>query len=102
MTVQRPPTVTPTGTATPQPTPTATATPLPDAAVGDQLTNLRSGPSVGFAIIAEVEGGTALDVLGKSADGEWLKVRTPDGLEGWMFLLPLQVFIPLDTVPVTQ
>jgi hypothetical protein len=101
-TVQRPPTATPSPTVTPTPTATPTATSIPDAAVGDQLTNLRSGPAVGFAILAEVAAGTPLEVLGKSADQEWIKVRTPDGLEGWMFLLPIKLYIPLESLPVTE
>jgi len=101
-TPQRPPTATPTATATPPPTPTATATPIPDAAVGDLITNLRSGPAVGFFILAEVDPGTPLKVLGKSADQEWIKVQTPDGTEGWMFLLPVNLYIPLESLSVTQ
>jgi hypothetical protein len=101
-TVQRPPTATPSPTVTSTPTATPTATPIPDAAVGDQLTNLRSGPAVGFPILAEVEAGTPLEVLGKSADQEWIKVRTLDGSEGWMFLLPVNLYIPLESLPVTE
>lgn len=99
-TVQRPPTATasPLPSATPSITPTPT--PLPDASVGELATNLRGGPSVGYAILAEVEAGSPLTVLAKSADGEWIKVATPAGQEGWMFYLPLQIFIDLNTVPV--
>ena len=102
---QRPPTATPppTSTSTPlPPTSTSTPTPLPDAAVGKLLTNLRAGPAVGFDILAEVEAGTPLMVLGKSADSEWLKVRTPEGLEGWMYYLPLDLFVSLDSVPLAE
>jgi uncharacterized protein YgiM (DUF1202 family) len=101
-TLQRPPTATPSPTVTATPTATPTATRIPDAAVGDQLTNLRSGPAVGFAILAEVDAGTPLEVLGKSVDQEWIKVRTPDGGEGWMFLLPVNLYIPLESVAVTE
>jgi len=97
----RPPTATPSPLPTATPTATATATPIPDAAVGETLTNLRSGPAVGFAILAEVEAGTPLVVLGKSADNEWFQVRTPDGLEGWMYYLPVQLNIPVETIPIT-
>jgi uncharacterized protein YgiM (DUF1202 family) len=101
-TVQRPPTATPSPTMTPTPTVTPTATPIPDAAVGDQLTNLRNGPAVGFPILVEVPAGTPLEVLGKSADQEWIKVRTPEGLEGWMFLLPVNLYVPLESLAVTE
>jgi hypothetical protein len=57
---------------------------------------------VGFPILTEVAPGTPLEVLGKSADQEWLKVRIPDGDEGWMFLLPVELNVPLDSLPVRE
>jgi uncharacterized protein YgiM (DUF1202 family) len=101
-TVLRPPTATPSPLPTASPTASPTATPIPDAMVGEALTNLRGGPGVGFEILAEVDGGTPLEVLGKSADGEWIRVRIPEGLEGWMFHLPVRLNISLDAVPVAQ
>jgi len=101
-TARRPPTSTPSPTPLPTATATATATPVPDAAVGRSLTNLRSGPGVGYEILAEVKSRTPLKVLGKSASEEWIKVLTPAGLEGWMFLLPMELNIPLDSIPVTD
>jgi uncharacterized protein YgiM (DUF1202 family) len=100
LTMKRPPTATPSPLPSATATATATATPIPDAAVGETLTNLRSGPGVGFEILAEIEAGTPLDVLGKSADGEWVKVRTREEQEGWMFYLPLNLNIPLSSVPI--
>ncbi len=101
-TVQRPPTATPSPPPTATPTASPTATSIPDASVGEALTNLRSGPGIGYEIIAEVAGGTPLEVLGKSADGEWLRVRVPEGLEGWMFHLPVRLNISLDAVPIVR
>lgn len=102
LTVQRPPTATPSPLPTATATATATSTPIPDAAVGDVLTNLRSGPGVGFEVLSEVAAGTPLDLLGKSADGEWLKVRIPDGQEGWMFYLPVRLTVSPDAIPVLE
>lgn len=101
-TVQRPPTATPSPLPTATPTASPTATPIPDATVGEALTNLRDGPGVGFEILAEVAGGTPLEVLGKSADGEWIRVRIPEGLDGWMFHLPVRLNISLNAVPIVQ
>ncbi|MBN1318828.1 MAG: SH3 domain-containing protein [Anaerolineales bacterium] len=101
-TIQRPPTATPTRTPTMTPTTTPTATPLPDAAVGELLTNLRSGPGVGFLILMEAQPGTPLTVLGKSADSEWLKVTMPDGSVGWMFYLPLKMYISIDSLEIVN
>ena len=98
---QRPPTATPSPLPSATATATATQTPIPDAVVGQTLTNLRSGPAVGFGVLSEVEPGTPLTILGKSPDSEWLKVRIPDGTEGWMFYLPLDLYIPIETIPIT-
>ncbi len=100
MTMQRPPTATPSPLPTGTATATATATPIPDAAVGETLTNMRSGPGVGFEVLAEVEAGTPLEILGKSADGEWLQVRTPKEQVGWMFYLPLKLNVSLSSIAV--
>jgi uncharacterized protein YraI len=55
------------------------------AIVNTELANLRSGPGYEFDIIAEISQGTAMPVLGVSDDKEWVRVRTEDGLEGWLF-----------------
>ena len=57
---------------------------------------------MGYEILAEVKSRTPLEVLGKSAGEEWIKVLTPAGMEGWMFLLPMELNIPLDSIPVTD
>ncbi len=46
---------------------------------------LRSGHSIEYRIInAAMKSGTALERLGQSDDGEWSKVRTENGTEGWI------------------
>lgn len=102
LTAQRPPTATPSPSPTATATATPTATPMPDASVGETLTNLRSGPGVGFEVLAEVGGGTPLVVLGISVDGEWLKVRTPEDQEGWMFYLPVELNVSLASIPIVN
>lgn len=102
LTQQRPPTATPSPSPRPTATATVTPTPIPEAAVGQILTNLRSGPAVGFAILTEVDAGTPLEVLGRSADEEWFKVRTPGGQIGWMYYLPIQINIPVELIPISE
>ncbi len=111
------PTLVPTATApaaaaTSAPTATATQilpTPTPQAAAKLQVVvnspevgylNVRDAPAVSGALVAQTKDGTTLDVLdaastAKSKIGQqdqWLKVRTPDGKEGfaaaWYLRLP--------------
>lgn len=44
--------------------------------------NLRSGPGTGNRVVGKIPGGTPLEVLERN--GEWAKVRTPDGQTGWV------------------
>lgn len=46
---------------------------------------LRSGAGNQYRIIdAAIKSGTALTLLESPADSEWSRVRTPNGLEGWI------------------
>jgi len=106
------PTTAPAAAATSAPTATATQilpTPTPQAAAQLQAVvnspevgylNVRDAPAVSGALVAQAKDGTTLDVLdaastAKSKIGQqdqWLKVRTPDGKEGfaaaWYLRLP--------------
>ncbi len=51
--------------------------------VTDQLEiTLRSGPGLGYKILAMLPTGTPLEKLGEEEG--WAQVRTPDGQEGWV------------------
>lgn len=45
---------------------------------------LRDAPSLSGAVLAELYGGTALEILGSSADGAWLNVNA-GGMSGWVW-----------------
>lgn len=66
----------------------ATATPTPtEANVATVITaalNVRRGPSPGYPVITAVPGGTKLIVLDQDSTAKWLRVRLPDGTEGWV------------------
>ncbi|MEI7772545.1 MAG: SH3 domain-containing protein, partial [Chloroflexales bacterium] len=51
--------------------------------------NIRSGPGVDFSIIAVVSAGSSITL--SQRQGDWYKVRTADGHEGWMSKLVLEV-----------
>jgi SH3-like domain-containing protein len=46
--------------------------------------NLRAGPGTDQPATSQVAVGTVLDRLEESAGGGWLRVRSPDGREGWV------------------
>jgi hypothetical protein len=81
-------------------TPTPTLPPTPNAVVSSDSLNLRAGCGTGYHAWANYPQGTALDVLGKAAGAEWLRVKTPDGRTGWMHAQYLQVNVPLVDVPI--
>ena len=98
----------PSPTATPVPTPTRTPTrtpspiPLPDAVVNTRSLRLRGGPGTEYPIVSSYPQGTALRVLGKEPAGKWLRVRAPDGKEGWMLGTYLLVNLDLAGVPIVE
>ncbi|MBC8099226.1 MAG: SH3 domain-containing protein, partial [Armatimonadetes bacterium] len=76
-------------TATPQPSatvqPTATAGSGRVARViAAQAVNVRAGPGSDFAVIASLQPGATVPVLGENAAGDWIQVRLDDGREGWV------------------
>jgi hypothetical protein len=93
------PTDQPTPTGAPTETPQPTATP-PDAVVTIELLNLRRGPGQQFQSMGSYGQGSAVELTGRDPRGDWLRVKTPDDLTGWMLADYLQVNVPLDRLPV--
>lgn len=100
------PTATPQPTATWTPQPPVTAPPTLDGAqmigvvVGGGLINLRSGPGLDYAVLAGVDSGEEVLILGRSQDAAWLQVRTAGGLLGWMSALYVSTVQTPDSYPV--
>ena len=63
---------------------TMTPPPKPQAVVAVSKANLRSGPGEVYPVITTYPAGTQMNVLGRSRDGTWLYVTTPDGRMGWI------------------
>ncbi len=47
--------------------------------------NLRQWASIETPVLYVMEPGTTISVVGRSNDGSWLEVVTPNGLRGWAF-----------------
>ena len=67
--------------------PSATTTNLASAApdarrVSGDRVNLRQGPDAGTASLGLLSRDDAVEVL--ESEGDWLRVRTQDGEEGWV------------------
>ena len=76
----------PTDTATPADTPVPTGEPTisPNAVVKLATLNVRAGPGAGYAVIAAAKQGDELVILGQAQNCGWLKIKTPQGREGWV------------------
>lgn len=74
------------GSTTPGGTTTVTTSGRPSGphvVVNTGNLNIRSGPAVGFSVVATVPGGTQLSVVGRAADGVWFLVEGDFG-QGWL------------------
>jgi hypothetical protein len=69
---------------TPTPEPTLTPTPSPGAVVDTNSINIRSGPDTVYGISGSASRGDLLEILGQAYNCAWLKIRTVNGIEGWV------------------
>ena len=95
--------ITPT-TTTPiiQPTPTPTQPTGPTATVNDILVAVYPAPTTAQSSIAALSRGTVLSATGRSANNDWIQVRSPDGSVGWVSAASVQLSVSVDTLPVAQ
>ncbi len=106
------PTPEPTPETTPEPTVAPTATPEPtrvvaqadgmQAVVTNNVLNVRSGPGTNYTLQGQVSRNDKLKVLGKNAEGTWIKVVTPSGSEGWVILTYVSLGVPIAQVPQVE
>ena len=60
---------------------------------------IRKGPGTDFDVIGAVPDGTPLLVEGRTRDSAWLKVRAPEGSDGWVLASLLALAVDLDSAP---
>lgn len=75
---------------------------MPYALTTGNSTNIRSGPGTVFDISTAVPLGTPLTVYGRTPDGEWLQVRTPDRSGGWISAGLVALAVAASRVEVAQ
>jgi uncharacterized protein YgiM (DUF1202 family) len=84
-----PPTDTPGPTETPGPptvTPTPSQTPLPPVIVKvkSDKTSVRTGPGLGYPLVAQLAAGTEITVVGRNRAGTWWQVCCVNGSDVWI------------------
>jgi len=97
----------PAATATPVPVstavPTATPAPLDGAAiVTSGALNMRSGPGIGYGVVAIVYQGHTVVLIGRTSDSSWAKVRNSANQEGWVNATYLSSNIAISSLPVVD
>jgi uncharacterized protein YraI len=103
------PSDTPLPSDTPTPTATATATKTPTPTVPVWIArvpmsgiNLRAGPGTTHPVETLLSADDELTVIGRDPDGGWLKVRTSDGLTGWVAAGILDFDFSIEIVPIAE
>lgn len=62
---------------------------------------LRNQPGVNALVLANLNAGTRLTVIGRTADSQWLQVSTPDGGTGWVWARYVTVDGDVNSLNVT-
>ncbi len=63
--------------------------------------NFRAAPRDG-QVLAVLDPGTALSLMGRTADGQWLLVRRENASQGWVAAQYVETAIDLSTLPVVE
>ena len=93
----------PTQPPTPRPPAAPTATQPssgPTGYVNFDFLNMRTGPGTKYDLIAKLNQGQSMSLLGRNSDGTWALVRLPGGQEGWVFTQYLTATVSITTLPV--
>jgi uncharacterized protein YgiM (DUF1202 family) len=84
---------------------TATWVPVFAVVINSDGVNLREGPGLSFGYKVTVAAKSRVEVLGISADGQWVYIRGNAGEEeysGWLFVPLVTLEGPIDELPVLE
>jgi uncharacterized protein YgiM (DUF1202 family) len=102
---QLPPPPQPTPTlppATPTPTTVIMPTNAPSARVNYEFLNVRSGPGITFTLLTKLEQNVTLSLLGRNDDSTWVRIRLPDGREGWAYTQYIKASVAIASLPLAS
>ncbi|MBK8046520.1 MAG: SH3 domain-containing protein [Anaerolineales bacterium] len=66
-----------------------------------QPTTVYAGLGASNPINGNLAAETSVNIRGRTEDGAWVQVTTPDALDGWVFVAHLLANMPIGTLPVT-
>lgn len=84
-------------------TPTSTATPVPSAnsaTIASGAVNVRSGPGIGYGVVAAASQGQTVTMLARNSISTWVKIQLPTGTQGWVNATLLSTSASINSLPV--
>jgi uncharacterized protein YgiM (DUF1202 family) len=71
------------------------------AVVNTYALNVRSGPGVGYGVVAVASQGQHVTLLGRNSAGSWAQIRLANGRVGWVNASFLQPSVAINSLPIT-
>jgi N-acetylmuramoyl-L-alanine amidase len=72
-----------------------------NAIVNAVTLNVRGGPSTFYGVIGKLSSGTAVNLIGRTADNVWVVVDAPGGLQGWVNSSFVNASIVISNLPIS-
>ena len=61
--------------------------------------NIRKGPGIVYAIVTGASKGDRLEIIGQAYSCSWLKIKTSNGVEGWVSTDLVKYDLPCNQIP---
>jgi N-acetylmuramoyl-L-alanine amidase len=74
----------------------------PIAIVTTGALNVRTGPGVAYHIIAVLDEGDTVQLLGRNNSGTWVQVKLQDETVGWVNASLVQTSVPVSSLPISE